>query len=99
VLRNFARGRAIVTPDHARHRDPAHWLELIASENVTVWNSVPALMQILLDYSETAADALRLALLSGDWIPVGLAGRLCCSPRGPKVISQGGATEASIWSI
>ena len=38
-------------------------------------------------------------LLSGDWIPVSLPGRVRRIAPDFKLISLGGATEASIWSI
>jgi acyl-coenzyme A synthetase/AMP-(fatty) acid ligase/acyl carrier protein len=41
-------------------------------------------------------------MMSGDWIPVGLPGRIRNLQRGGSIvelISMGGATEASIWSI
>jgi pyochelin synthetase len=45
------------------------------------------------------AGPLRLALLSGDWIPVSLPDRIRARVPGLRVVSLGGATEASIWSI
>jgi pyochelin synthetase len=60
------------------------------------------LMQMMVDY---AADnpqilaSLRLALLSGDWLPLGLSDRLKALVPNVQTISLGGATEASIWSI
>ncbi|MDQ3406132.1 MAG: AMP-binding protein, partial [Actinomycetota bacterium] len=43
--------------------------------------------------------SLRLVLLSGDWIPVDLPDRIRRVAPNARVISLGGATEASIWSI
>ena len=73
-------------------------------EQVTVWNTVPALLQMLVDYTDASPEilrqtSLRLALLSGDWIPVPLPGRVKEHMPDIQVISLGGATEASIWSI
>jgi acyl-coenzyme A synthetase/AMP-(fatty) acid ligase/acyl carrier protein len=42
---------------------------------------------------------LRLVLMSGDWIPVDLPGRIREILPECSVISLGGATEGSIWSI
>jgi hypothetical protein len=42
---------------------------------------------------------LRCVLLSGDWISPGLASRILRLWPGAEVVSLGGATEASIWSI
>jgi non-ribosomal peptide synthetase component F len=59
-------------------------------------------MGMLLDYCEgrrePASPTLRVALLSGDWIPVTLPDRIRRFFDGVEVISLGGATEASIWS-
>ncbi|SCW49961.1 SagB-type dehydrogenase domain-containing protein [Paenibacillus tianmuensis] len=43
--------------------------------------------------------SLRLVLLSGDWIPLRLPQNIKHHFAGAEVISLGGATEASIWSI
>ncbi len=101
----LAAGATLVLPKELKTPDPAYWAELVQRENVTVWNSVPALMELVTEYVEShskAADtlgSLRLALLSGDWIPVSLPDRLRAVAENVKVVSLGGATEASIWSI
>ncbi|MFP5285671.1 MAG: non-ribosomal peptide synthetase, partial [Thermoanaerobaculia bacterium] len=96
-------GGRVVMPDPGASRDPAHWHERIESEGVTVWNSVPALMELYADYLEshglTVPSSLRLVMLSGDWIPVSLPGRLLALGSRAELISLGGATEASIWSV
>jgi nonribosomal peptide synthetase protein BlmIV len=98
----LAAGGAVVLPDQRRRRDPAHWLELSGQAGVSIWNSVPALLALLADCAErrTAGglESLRLALLSGDWIPLDLPGRIGKLTTA-AVISLGGATEASIWSV
>ncbi|MFE3783202.1 amino acid adenylation domain-containing protein [Amycolatopsis sp. NPDC059090] len=95
-------GGALVLPEHSRRGDPSHWAELMRARRVTLWNSVPAQMQMLAEYlrvDTAAAPPLRLTLLSGDWIPVRLPGRIRELLPGAEVISLGGATEAAIWSI
>ncbi|WFE32726.1 non-ribosomal peptide synthetase [Micromonospora sp. WMMD975] len=96
-------GGQLVMPAADRRGDPAHWAELLAEHRVTVWNSVPAQLQLLADYlavePRADLDALRLALLSGDWIPVGLPDRVRELLPGLRMVSLGGATEAAIWSI
>ncbi|SJZ79319.1 pyochelin synthetase [Marinactinospora thermotolerans DSM 45154] len=98
-----AAGGALVLPSAERRGDPSHWAELVADHGVTLWNSVPAQMQMLDDYLASAGDAdlptLRLALLSGDWIPVTLPDRIRARVPGLSLVSLGGATEAAIWSI
>ncbi|WP_431899015.1 amino acid adenylation domain-containing protein [Nonomuraea sp. bgisy101] len=98
----LAVGGCLVVPDHDRRGLPAHWAELIARHRVTLWNSVPAHLQMMADFlSASGADisSLRVALLSGDWIPVSLPDRIRRLVPGLELISLGGATEGSIWSI
>src|SRR5207248_631878 len=86
-----------------RRGDPSHWAELVAEHGVTLWNSVPAQMQMLHDYLATEPwlelPSLRLAFLSGDWIPVALPDQVRRRLPGIELVSMGGATEAAIWSI
>jgi amino acid adenylation domain-containing protein len=96
-------GGAVVLPDDAAAREPATWAGLIDTHQVTLWNTVPALMELLASYREATHCppllGVRLAMLSGDWIPVSLPNRVRALMPGAKVVSLGGATEASIWSI
>ncbi|NED15013.1 non-ribosomal peptide synthetase, partial [Streptomyces sp. SID9124] len=102
VFGPLAVGGAVVMPDASAHRDPAAWLDLMEAARVTLWNSVPALMELLVEHmsvKEARGSALRLVLLSGDWLPVTLPDRIRQVLGAPEVVSLGGATEASIWSI
>ncbi|WP_344319489.1 amino acid adenylation domain-containing protein, partial [Actinocatenispora thailandica] len=103
IFGTLAAGGALVLPDPAAPADPEHWAGLIAEHGVTVWNSVPAQLQLLVDHLESVPDrrvgTMRLAWLSGDWIPVTLPDRARAVLPGLSVVSLGGATEASIWSI
>ncbi|QWF84793.1 non-ribosomal peptide synthetase [Amycolatopsis sp. CA-230715] len=94
-----AGGAAVLVAEEDR-REARVWLRLVAEYSVTVWNTVPA----LLDMALIAADGgdslagLRLALVSGDWVGLDLPGRFAlASPRG-RLVALGGATEAAIWS-
>jgi amino acid adenylation domain-containing protein/non-ribosomal peptide synthase protein (TIGR01720 family) len=99
----LAAGATLVLPPADASRDPAVWVRLIDTEQVTIWNTVPALLDMLVEYCSGAGqarlDSLRLALLSGDWIPLSLPDRARALGRELRMISMGGATEASIWSI
>lgn len=99
----LAVGGCLVVPDHDQRNMPAHWAELIGTHQVTLWNSVPAHLRMTADFLATAPDtdisSLRLALLSGDWIPVHLPDRVRRYVPGIELVSLGGATEGSIWSI
>jgi amino acid adenylation domain-containing protein len=99
----LAAGGTVVMPDPGTGPDPAHWAELVRRERITIWNSVPALFELYCEQAAAAGPAgaasLRLAMLSGDWIPVTLPDRARSLVPGLKVVSLGGATEASIWSV
>ncbi|MFC9249799.1 amino acid adenylation domain-containing protein [Amycolatopsis thailandensis] len=98
----LALGGALILPDPARRADPSHWASLVAEYGVTLWNSVPALMQMLVAYLDgedgRELPSLRLGLLSGDWIPTTLPAETAARLPGLELVSLGGATEASIWS-
>jgi pyochelin synthetase len=97
----LAVGGTVVIPDAAQSRDPRHWHDLITRHGVSVWNSAPPLMGVLVDEVESEPRSLaplRVVMLSGDWIPVPLPDRIR-RLSGARVISLGGATEGSIWSI
>ncbi|GJJ00870.1 hypothetical protein RugamoR64_14080 [Duganella rhizosphaerae] len=98
----LAAGATLVLPANERRLDPSHWHQLVAEQQVTVWNSVPALCGLLVDYCERSAlpaPSLRHVMLSGDWIAVNLPGRIRAVWPQARVRSLGGATEASIWSV
>ncbi|WP_083926637.1 non-ribosomal peptide synthetase [Nocardiopsis valliformis] len=108
-------GGTVVVPSAGRGNDVAHWTELIDRHGVTLWNSVPAPMRLWTESLADASGpgegpgpqegssgpgrTLRLALLSGDWIPVSLPDQIRRRVPGMRVISLGGATEGSIWSV
>ncbi|MER6526865.1 amino acid adenylation domain-containing protein [Streptomyces sp. NPDC001508] len=99
----LAVGATLVLPEADRRGDPSHWAELVRDFGVTVWNSVPGQLHMLCDWlrSEPPTDdgSLRLALISGDWIPVALPDQARALLPGLEIVSLGGATEGSIWSI
>ncbi|MFC9545233.1 amino acid adenylation domain-containing protein [Streptomyces sp. NPDC056956] len=102
LLGTLIAGACVVLPAPERDRDPGHWLDLMREHRVTLWHSVPALLGLLLDgMDDLGVDALpdlRVVLLGGDWIPVTLPGRLRARASRARVISLGGATEASMDS-
>ena len=95
----LAAGGCVVVPEPGAALDPARWLEAAESAGVTLWNSVPALMEMLIAQAGRLPACLRLVLLSGDWIPPALPARIRELAPAARVISLGGATEAAIWSI
>lgn len=99
----LAAGGTLVMPDAEGRKDPAHWSQLMLTYGVTIWNSVPAMMEMLLEYADERAgvipEALRWAFLGGDWISVTLPARLRRLVDAVRVVSVGGPTETTLWNI
>ncbi len=99
----LAVGGAVVVPDPGQAREVVHLHELVRRAEVTVWNSVPAYLAMFVDYVRAAAERerprrLRLAMVSGDWVPLPLGRELAEIAPAARCVALGGATEASIWS-
>jgi amino acid adenylation domain-containing protein len=92
-------GGAAVIPVEGEERDPQAWARLAAEHGVTIWNSVPQLLQMRFDVADGAAPPPRAVLLSGDWIALPLADAARRRWPSSRLVSMGGATEAAIWSI
>ena len=102
VLGTLAAGAAVVMPEPDSLNDPAHWAALVHRHGVSVWNSAPALLQLLVDHAEGRPEPLlssvSVAILGGDWVPLSLPDRLRALAADARVVVLGGATEASIHS-
>jgi yersiniabactin nonribosomal peptide synthetase len=83
------------------NKDIHNLAELIEKHGITVWNSVPSIMELVTESHNDGYTnkTLKTVLLSGDWIPVSLPDKIKVKYPNAKVISLGGATEGSIWSI
>lgn len=94
-----AGGSLAIIPDEKR-KEPEYWKMLIDEHNITVWNTVPALFEMLMIYSnpDDGLANLRLVLVSGDWVKPNLYKELRMRSNHCRFIALGGATEASIWS-
>lgn len=99
-------GGTLVLPTSEEYRNPAAWIPYLVSatdstQGVTVWNTVPALMQLLIEECERRSInlPLRMVMMSGDWIPVDLPERIRAVAPSAQQMSLGGATEVSVWSI
>ncbi|WP_089167925.1 non-ribosomal peptide synthetase [Azotobacter chroococcum] len=102
IFGSLAVGAALVLPPHSETPAPDQWAACVREHGVTVWNTVPASLEMLIEFLGPQAavhlHSLRLVMLSGDWIPITLPERLKKVVPGVTLISLGGATEASIWS-
>ncbi|AJQ28946.1 hybrid non-ribosomal peptide synthetase/type I polyketide synthase [Pelosinus fermentans] len=95
-------GGALILPTEAERMDPKCWRRLALEHHITLWNSVPALMDIYADFlggGNSGKDTcIRQIILSGDWIPLGLFDKIKQALPNAQLTAMGGATEASIWS-
>ncbi|MEM0939721.1 MAG: amino acid adenylation domain-containing protein [Bacteroidota bacterium] len=93
-------GGTIVLPSENDRKEAPAWLQLIQSHQVTIWNTVPALLEMLLIANEEVdhLNTLRIVLSSGDWVAIDLPSRLKKHAPNANFIALGGATEAAIWS-
>ncbi|QFT32219.1 Phenyloxazoline synthase MbtB [Labrenzia sp. THAF82] len=100
-----AAGGGLVLPPEARggRCDPAVWADLMGSEKVTLWNSVPAFMEMLTALPGhrlgSCLDRLRHVFLSGDLVPSTLPDKLRGLAPNTRVHSLGGPTETTVWDI
>lgn len=100
-------GGTIVMPASNKTKDPASWVSLIVDNKVTLWNTVPMFMRMLVEYARTLTadylnrlqNTLRVVMLSGDWIPLELPNAIKFLFKHVDVNSLGGPTECSIWSV
>ena len=94
-------GGTIVYPNEEDYLNPIHWDELVKEYSISVWNTVPALMELYVSFlkeKSKSRESMQLILLSGDWVPLKMPDTLKKAFPKSKIIALGGATEASIWS-
>jgi pimeloyl-ACP methyl ester carboxylesterase len=97
----LAAGGSIRIASREELQDPLKLLYILFNEPITFWNSAPAALSQLIpfhNFSLPSFTRLRLAFLSGDWIPLSMPDWIRTSFPGTQVVSLGGATEATVWS-
>lgn len=102
ILGILAAGASIVIPDPELSMQPIYWLRLIEKYKITIWHSVPVMLELLCKFAKVRnkynLDCIRLFLLGGDWISVQLPNVVRQFSKG-TFVSLGGATEVSMDSI
>ena len=90
----------LVLPAEGEEKDAIRWAKLVREYAVTIWTSVPAILEMLLACSRnTDLYSVRLIAQGGDYIkPTTIASLRQYLPRA-RLISLGGPTETTIWSI
>ena len=99
VFGAFIARAPLVLPSSEMRSDAFAWAADVGRHGVTVWNSVPSALDMLLDAAgEARFTALRRLLVSGDWIGLDLPPRARKTFPSATFVALGGATEAAIWS-
>ena len=103
VFGTLACGAQLIMVEEQRDISEVH--NIVVKDKISIWNSVPMIMEMYMNYLQEENYLInnelhvRVAMLSGDWIPINLPERIKNKFDNCDVISLGGATEASIWSI
>lgn len=96
-------GGAMAIPEYEYKKDPEHWIKLLKKYKVSIWNSVPAMMEMLVEIMELIKEqwdnALRRVFLGGDYVECSLVKRVKKLFPSTEVISVGGPTETTLWNI
>lgn len=99
----LAEGAAVVLPDKDKTKDPDNWVKIIRDHKVTLWNSVPAITEMMLTAADYSGDAditsLRVILMGGEKLKKSIPTRLRKLNPEIEIYNVGGPTEATIWSI
>lgn len=100
VLGSLSAGATLVLPEPGEEKDAVRWNQLINEHRVTLWCSVPAMLEMLLTCSRPDGLAsLRLIAQGGDYIKPAIIASLRQQRPQARLISLGGPTETTIWSI
>lgn len=95
-------GGSIVIPEGIE-KEPEEWVRLMKRYRVTVWNSVPALMQMLMladcEDKKSVAEKLHTVILGGDYLHTNLVEELWNISQSMRIFNVGGPSETTIWNI
>ncbi|WP_415949103.1 amino acid adenylation domain-containing protein [Streptomyces sp. KLOTTS4A1] len=100
----LGRGGGLYLADEEQQRDPELLLDALLEEPVTFWNSAPTTLAQVAEHFDRCpghpgAGRLRRVFLSGDFIPLTLPDRVRTAFPAAEVISLGGPTETTVWSV
>ena len=93
-------GATLVLPAPQQEKDAISWNQLVQRHRVTIWCSVPAILEMLLACKTAdSLRSLRLVAQGGDYIKAETVQTLRALTPPPELFSLGGPTETTIWSI
>lgn len=96
-------GAGLYIASETEQKDPELLLDILLREPITFWNSAPAALNQIAPLfrgraGRSGTDILRLVYLSGDYTPLPLPGEVRALFPQARIVSLGGATEATVWS-
>ncbi|MFP0708940.1 acinetobactin non-ribosomal peptide synthetase subunit BasA [Acinetobacter baumannii] len=100
VFAAMAVGATLVVPSFEQSKNAVVWANLVDRCNVTIWSSVPAIVDMLFSVAQKEQlQSLRLIAQGGDYIKPSLIAKLRQQLPNARLFSLGGPTETTIWSI
>jgi len=103
ILGLLGYGAGIYVADAEEQHDPSLLVDVLITQPITFWNSAPTVLDHMRPYfrdivGKREAQRLRLVFLSGDYTPLSLPPELFATFPNARLVSLGGATEATVWS-
>lgn len=93
-------GGTLVLPGRDEDKDAVAWNRLVAQHGVSIWCSVPAILEMLLFCGvPQGLRSLRLIAQGGDYVRPAVIDALRRDLPQARLISLGGPTETTVWSI
>lgn len=96
-------GASILMPYQESSIDPEYWISKMKKHQVTIWNSVPAFANMILDTmtqdDRKALEHLRLMILGGDYVKCETVQTIWNYNNTTTIVSVGGPTETTLWNI
>ncbi|MDP2573615.1 amino acid adenylation domain-containing protein [Vibrio penaeicida] len=100
IYASFSTGATIVLPAAGEEKDAIRWNQLVEQHGITIWQSVPALMEMLLSCMQgEKLKSLRLVCQGGDYVKPKTIEELRALEQDIRMVSIGGPTETTIWSV
>ncbi|MEW4937405.1 acinetobactin non-ribosomal peptide synthetase subunit BasA, partial [Acinetobacter baumannii] len=100
VFASMAVGATLVVPSFEQSKNAVVWADLVDRYKVTIWSSVPAIVDMLFSVAQKEQlQSLRLIAQGGDYIKPSLIAKLRQQLPNARLFSLGGPTETTIWSI
>ncbi|QER74647.1 acinetobactin non-ribosomal peptide synthetase subunit BasA [Acinetobacter baumannii] len=100
VFAAMAVGATLVVPSFEQSKNAIVWADLVDRCKVTIWSSVPAIVDMLFSVAQKEQlQSLRLIAQGGDYIKPSLIAKLRQQLPNARLFSLGGPTETTIWSI